>query len=166
MKYLVDVNVISEATKPRPDAGVVAWLRKHEAELVLDPVVLGEIRLGILLLVRRQASQRLGSMVRSTGGIDGLPALGCGHRHGVGGTLGKAEGEGRGHAAEGQHDRGERHHPRTDRRDKECRRFPQGRGARGEPLRLKAESLPSQRTSRWTTSPGRVLVPGQSLRPG
>lgn len=50
MKYLVDVNVISEATKPQPNPAVVAWLRKHEADLVLDPVVLGEIRLGILLL--------------------------------------------------------------------------------------------------------------------
>jgi hypothetical protein len=29
---------------------VVAWLRKNEAGLVLEPVVLGEIRLGILLL--------------------------------------------------------------------------------------------------------------------
>jgi predicted nucleic acid-binding protein len=45
MKYLVDVNVISEA-----NPAVVAWLRKHEADLVLDPVVLGEIRLGILML--------------------------------------------------------------------------------------------------------------------
>jgi len=50
MRHLVDVNVISEATKPQPNPAVVAWLRKHEAGLVLDPVVLGEIRLGILLL--------------------------------------------------------------------------------------------------------------------
>jgi predicted nucleic acid-binding protein len=50
MKHLVDVNVISEATKPQPNPAVVAWLRKYEAGLVLDPVVLGEIRLGILLL--------------------------------------------------------------------------------------------------------------------
>lgn len=71
MKYLVDLNVISEATKPRPDERVVAWLRKHESALVLDPVVLGEIRLGILLLPeskRRRAldawfNQRIGSMV-------------------------------------------------------------------------------------------------------
>jgi predicted nucleic acid-binding protein len=71
MKFLVDVNVISEATKPQPDAGVIAWLREHEAELVLDPVVIGEIRLGILLLAagkRRSAleawfDQRVGSMV-------------------------------------------------------------------------------------------------------
>ena len=50
MKYLADVNVLSEATRPQPDERVVAWLRKHESGLVLDPVVLGEIRLGILLL--------------------------------------------------------------------------------------------------------------------
>ena len=71
MKYLVDVNVISEATKPQPHIRVVSWLRHHEAELVLDPVVLGEIRLGILLLAtgrRRQLletwfDQRVASMV-------------------------------------------------------------------------------------------------------
>lgn len=50
MKHLVDVNVVSEATKLQPDPAVVAWLRKHEAGLTLDPVVLGEIRLDILLL--------------------------------------------------------------------------------------------------------------------
>lgn len=71
MRYLVDVNVISEATKPQPDARVVSWLRHHEAELLLDPVVLGEIRLGILLLPRGKRrrlletwfDQRVGTMV-------------------------------------------------------------------------------------------------------
>jgi predicted nucleic acid-binding protein len=71
MKYLVDVNVISEATKPQPDARVMTWLRRHESGLVIDPVVLGEIRLGILLLVagkrrtllERWFDQRIGSMV-------------------------------------------------------------------------------------------------------
>ena len=61
MRYLEDVNVISEPTKPQPDAGVVAWLRRNEADLVLDPVVLGEIRLGILLLAagkRRAALEK------------------------------------------------------------------------------------------------------------
>jgi predicted nucleic acid-binding protein len=61
MRYLVDVNVISEPTKLQPDADVVAWLRKNEANLVLDPVVLGEIRLGILLLAagkRRAALEK------------------------------------------------------------------------------------------------------------
>jgi predicted nucleic acid-binding protein len=50
MKYLVDVNVLSEVTKPVPEPKVVEWLRTREPKLVLDPVVLGEIRLGILLL--------------------------------------------------------------------------------------------------------------------
>lgn len=52
MRYLVDANVLSEATKPDPDPQVVEWLRGHERSLVVDPVVLGEVRLGILLLRR------------------------------------------------------------------------------------------------------------------
>jgi predicted nucleic acid-binding protein len=46
---LVDANVLSEATKPSPDPRIVAWLRDHEREIVVDPVILGEIRFGILL---------------------------------------------------------------------------------------------------------------------
>jgi predicted nucleic acid-binding protein len=50
MKYLVDVNVLSEATRPAPSSKVIAWLRQHEADLTIDAIILGEIRLGILLL--------------------------------------------------------------------------------------------------------------------
>ena len=50
MKYLVDANVLSEPTKPAPDPRVVAWLRKHEPEIAVDPVILGELRFGILIL--------------------------------------------------------------------------------------------------------------------
>lgn len=50
MKYLVDVNVLSEATKPSPEPKVIAWLRENEPDLAVDPVVIGEIRLGILLV--------------------------------------------------------------------------------------------------------------------
>ena len=50
MKYLVDANVLSEPTKPTPDPRVVAWLRAHEADLAVDPVILGELRFGILIL--------------------------------------------------------------------------------------------------------------------
>ncbi len=50
MKYLVDANVLSEATKPIPDAGAISWLRTHEPDLVVDPVILGEIQFGILLV--------------------------------------------------------------------------------------------------------------------
>jgi predicted nucleic acid-binding protein len=48
--YLVDANVLSEPTKSSPDPSVVEWLRHNEREIVVDPVILGEIRFGILLL--------------------------------------------------------------------------------------------------------------------
>lgn len=52
MKYLVDANVLSEPTKPAPEANVIAWLRRNEREIAIDPVILGELRYGILLLPR------------------------------------------------------------------------------------------------------------------
>jgi predicted nucleic acid-binding protein len=42
--YLVDANVLSEATKPAPNARGVAWLRAHAREFAVDPVILGELR--------------------------------------------------------------------------------------------------------------------------
>jgi predicted nucleic acid-binding protein len=52
VKHLVDANVLSEATKPDPDPRVVEWLRRNERSIVVDPIVLGEVRFGILLLAR------------------------------------------------------------------------------------------------------------------
>ncbi len=52
MTYLVDANILSEPTKRRPDAKVVAWLSANERDLVVDPVILGEIAIGILVLPR------------------------------------------------------------------------------------------------------------------
>ncbi len=52
MKYLVDANVLSEATKPAPNPRVVRWLRHNERSIVIDPIILGEVRYGILLLSR------------------------------------------------------------------------------------------------------------------
>jgi len=57
--YLVDANVLSEPTKPEPDERVVAWLEQHEQELVVDPVILGELRFGILLLPRSRRRRKL-----------------------------------------------------------------------------------------------------------
>jgi toxin FitB len=57
--YLVDANVLSEATKPAPHGGVVAWLRRNEREIAVDPIILGEIRFGILLLAAGRKRQRL-----------------------------------------------------------------------------------------------------------
>jgi toxin FitB len=50
VKYLVDANVLSEPTKPAPDPRVLGWLRLHEHEMAVDPVILGELRYGILIL--------------------------------------------------------------------------------------------------------------------
>ena len=50
MKFLVDANVLSEPTRQRPDAKVVTWLRRHEREIAIDPIILGELRFGIELL--------------------------------------------------------------------------------------------------------------------
>lgn len=50
MKFLVDANVVSEPTKSAPDEGVVAWLRTHEPDLAVSPIVLGELRYGIRIL--------------------------------------------------------------------------------------------------------------------
>jgi toxin FitB len=48
--YLVDANILSEPTKPSPDPNVVKWLRRNEREIVVDPIILGELRFGILLI--------------------------------------------------------------------------------------------------------------------
>ena len=50
MTYLVDANVLSEATRPAPTPQVVDWLRARQRDLVVDPIILGELRFGILLL--------------------------------------------------------------------------------------------------------------------
>jgi toxin FitB len=50
VKYLVDANVLSEPTRPTPDSRVVAWLQRYERDIAVDPIVLGEVRFGILLL--------------------------------------------------------------------------------------------------------------------
>lgn len=59
MTFLVDANVLSEPTKPVPEPAVVGWLRSNEAELVVDPIVVGEVRYGILLLPRGRRRARL-----------------------------------------------------------------------------------------------------------
>jgi predicted nucleic acid-binding protein len=57
--FLVDANVLSEATKPSPNHRVVEWLRDNERELVVDPFIVGDIRYGILLLPKGGRRSRL-----------------------------------------------------------------------------------------------------------
>lgn len=46
--YLLDTNVVSELRKPRPQAGVLAWIEAvADADLYISVVTLGEIQAGI-----------------------------------------------------------------------------------------------------------------------
>jgi predicted nucleic acid-binding protein len=43
----LDTNVVSETLKNKPDEAVIAWLTRHDAELALPTVTIGEIAYGI-----------------------------------------------------------------------------------------------------------------------
>jgi predicted nucleic acid-binding protein len=59
VRFLVDANVLSEPTKPVPSPRVVQWLREHEARLAINPIVLGELEYGILVLPVGRRRKRL-----------------------------------------------------------------------------------------------------------
>jgi predicted nucleic acid-binding protein len=59
MTYLTDANILSEVTKPLPDRKVLDWLIQNESEVSIDPIILGEIRFGILLLSKGKRRNRL-----------------------------------------------------------------------------------------------------------
>lgn len=59
MTYLVDANVLSEPTKLIPSEKVVEWLRANERDLVVDPVILGELCIGVLSLSGGRKRARL-----------------------------------------------------------------------------------------------------------
>src|SRR3972149_2749977 len=74
MTYLIDANVLSEATKLSPNSKVIDWLRANEGDLGVDPIILGEVCIGILALPaghkRAQLEQWFGAVVET---IDCLP---------------------------------------------------------------------------------------------
>jgi hypothetical protein len=59
MMYLVDANVLSEATRPSPDPRAMAWLAAHERALVIDSIVLGELFLGVWSLAASRRRTQL-----------------------------------------------------------------------------------------------------------
>lgn len=74
MTYLVDANVLSEPTKQTADSKVVDWLSANEANLVVDPIIIGELRMGILALPRGRKRERLEAWFESVGDtIECLP---------------------------------------------------------------------------------------------
>ena len=59
MKYIVDANLLSEATKPDPAPQVLDWLRLNEQNFAVTPVVLGELEYGVLLLPSSRRKKQL-----------------------------------------------------------------------------------------------------------
>jgi predicted nucleic acid-binding protein len=59
VRYLVDANVLSEATRPRPAPAAIQWLRDNDAEIVVNPIILGELQYGILQLPAGKRRTRL-----------------------------------------------------------------------------------------------------------
>lgn len=56
---LIDTNVWSELTRPRPEPRVLEFLANHEAELHLSTIVLAEIEFGIAKAPDRVRAERL-----------------------------------------------------------------------------------------------------------
>lgn len=60
MNFLIDTNVISELTRPRPDPRVVAFLHQaDEDRLFLSVITLAELRRGVALKPDGKAKQAL-----------------------------------------------------------------------------------------------------------
>ena len=73
MKYLVDANVLSETTRQSPSAEVIDWLRRHEEDLVVDPIILGELHFGLLLLPKSKRRAALEQWFLTT--VRSIPCL-------------------------------------------------------------------------------------------
>lgn len=59
MSYLVDANVLSGASRLRPNPRVLAWLDRHDASLHVSTLTLAEILKGIHLLERGGKRRKL-----------------------------------------------------------------------------------------------------------
>lgn len=65
MNYLLDTNVVSEWTRPRPDAGVVTWLAEADEDRVfLSVITLAELRHGVERLPVGARRTRLDAWLR------------------------------------------------------------------------------------------------------
>ncbi len=66
MRYLLDTNVVSEWTKPRPNPGVADWLAQvDEDEVFLSVVTFAELRHGIERLPASRRRRHLDAWLRS-----------------------------------------------------------------------------------------------------
>lgn len=66
MSFLLDTNVVSEWTKPRPNPGIVRWFAQvDENEVFLSVVTFAELRHGIERLPAGDRRRRLDEWVRN-----------------------------------------------------------------------------------------------------
>jgi predicted nucleic acid-binding protein len=60
MNFLLDTNVVSESTKPRPNPGVVAWMAAVDEDSVfLSVITLTELRYGVERLAQGRRRKQL-----------------------------------------------------------------------------------------------------------
>lgn len=71
--WLLDTNVLSEATRPAPHAGVMANLSRYENELAIAAPVWHELRFGWLRMPAGQRRDAIGRFVQDVAGQ--LPVL-------------------------------------------------------------------------------------------
>jgi hypothetical protein len=65
VSFLLDTNIVSELVRPRPDAGVVAWLAGADEDRVhLSVITVAQIRFGIECLPRGRRRSRLDAWLR------------------------------------------------------------------------------------------------------
>ncbi len=71
--WLLDTNVLSEAMRPSPHAGVKANLARYEGELAVAAPVLHELRFGWLRMPAGQRRDAIGRFVQEV--VGSLPVL-------------------------------------------------------------------------------------------
>jgi predicted nucleic acid-binding protein len=64
MSYLLDTNTVSELSKPKPDAKVVAWIGANHRECFLSAITIGELVKGVEMLPEGKKRRRLGRELR------------------------------------------------------------------------------------------------------
>ena len=73
LNFLVDADVLSEMTKPRPVAAVTDWLRDNDDQNAVSPIILGELEYGILILPHGRRRTRLEQWFND--GVANLPVV-------------------------------------------------------------------------------------------
>ena len=68
-RYLIDTNIISNATKPAPSESLVQWMaEQYDDDLFISSLTVAEIRRGILELPRGKKRDRLDAWFASSEG--------------------------------------------------------------------------------------------------